>query len=300
MKVRKILKWIAVAIPIVLLGLIAFAYFSSSNACDVPAAAAPANPIRAIVYCEYGLADVLKLETIEKPKPEDDQILVKVHAAAANPLDWHYMRGTPYLMRMMTGLRKPKEIRFGVDYAGTVEAVGAKVTEFKPGDEVFGGRTGAFAEYVVARAAGSVVPKPSSITFEQAAALPIAAVTALQGLRQGKVGPGTKVLINGASGGVGTFAVQIAHSLGAEVTGVCSTRNLEMVRELGADHVILYRDQDVAAEVRRITDGKGVMVAYDSVGKDTFEGTLGSLAKRGLFVSFGNASGPPPPIEAAA
>jgi NADPH:quinone reductase-like Zn-dependent oxidoreductase len=281
MKIKRILKWIAIAVPVVLLGWFAFAWFSSSNACDTLAGAAPVDPIKAIVYCEYGLADVLTLEQIEKPVPEDDQMLVKVHAAAANPLDWHYMRGTPYLMRMMTGLRKPKDIRLGVDYAGTVEAVGRNVTQFKPGDEVFGGRAGAFAEYVVARAAGSVVLKPSDITFEQAAALPIAAVTALQGLRQGEVGPGTKVLINGASGGVGTFAVQIAHSLGAEVTGVSSTRNLEMVRSLGADKMIDYTQADYTQS------GERYDVILDNVGNRSLLENRRALTEDGKFVLIG-------------
>src|SRR5205085_8073577 len=166
-------------------------------------------------------------------------------AASLNPLDWHYMRGTPYLMRMDTGLRKPKGKRLGVDFAGTVEAVGRNVTLFKPGDEVFGGRDGAFAEYVCARADRAVALKPANLTFEQAASIPIAAITALQALRdKGKIQPGQKVLINGASGGVGTFAVQIAKSFGANVTGVCSTKNVEMVRSLGADQVIDYTKED--------------------------------------------------------
>lgn len=281
MKLKRILKWVAVAIPAVLLGWFAFAWFSSSNVCDTPAGSTPANPIKAIVYCEYGLADVLKLEEIEKPVPEDDQLLVKVHVAAANPLDWHYMRGTPYLMRTMTGLRKPKDIRLGVDYAGTVEAVGRKVTQFKPGDEVFGGRNGAFAEYVVVREAGSVVLKPSSITFEQAAALPIAAVTALQGLRQGRLAPGQKVLINGASGGVGTFAVQIAHSLGAEVTGVSSTRNLELVRSIGADKVIDYTQADYTQ------GGEQFDVILDNVGNRSLLENRRALTENGKYVLIG-------------
>lgn len=278
---KRILKWTAVAIPIVLIGWFAFAYFTSSNACDTPAADPPANPIRAVVYCDYGQADVLKLEEIEKPTPGDDQILVKVHAAAANPLDWHYMRGTPYLMRMGTGLRKPSEIRLGVDYAGTVEAVGAKVTQFKPGDEVFGGRTGAFADYVVAREAGAIAPKPPGITFEQAATVPIAALTALQGLRQGQVGPGTRILINGASGGVGTFAVQIAHSLRAEVTGVSSTRNLELVRSLGADHVIDYTEADYTQ------GGQKYDVILDNVGNRSLLENRRTLTEDGKYVLIG-------------
>ena len=169
------------------------------------------------------------LPDIAKPTPTDDQILVKVHAASVNPLDWHFIEGTPKIMRAMgVGLRKPKDTRLGVDFAGTVEAVGKNVTQFKPGDEVFGGRDGAFAEYVCRAPIGAVALKPANITFEQAASVNIAGITALQAVRdKGKVQPGQKVLINGASGGVGTFAVQIAKSFGADVTGVCSTRNLE-------------------------------------------------------------------------
>src|SRR5438309_7095158 len=197
--------------------------------------------MKAIVHCDYGLANH-KLEDIEKPVPDDDQILVKVHAVSVNPYDWHFVEGTPYFMRGMgVGLRKPKEIRLGVDFAGTIESVGKNVTQYKPGDDVFGGREGAFAQYVCRRAVGSVAAKPAGLTFEQAASLNIPGITALQGVRdKGKVQPGQKVLINGASGGVGTFAVQIAKSFGAEVTGVCSTKNVDMVRSLGADHVIDY------------------------------------------------------------
>ncbi|HEX7515689.1 MAG TPA: NAD(P)-dependent alcohol dehydrogenase [Chthoniobacterales bacterium] len=202
--------------------------------------------MKAIVYRDFGSPDVVRLEEIEKPFPTDDQILVRVRAASVNPLDWHYMEGTPYLARLVEfGLLKPKVTRLGVDFAGTVEAVGKNVTQFKPGDDVFGGKTGAFAEYVVVREDRAVVLKPASVTFEQAASLPIAAITALQALRdKGKVQPGQKVLINGASGGVGTFAVQIAKSFGAEVTGVCSGRNADMVRSIGADHVIDYTKED--------------------------------------------------------
>jgi NADPH:quinone reductase-like Zn-dependent oxidoreductase len=221
------------------------AYWRSTNECDRKNAAAPTNPMKAIVHCDYGVAN-LKLEEIEKPTPADDQILVRVRAASVNPYDWHFVEGTPKIIRLMgIGLRKPKEIRLGVDFAGTVETVGKNVTQFKPGDEVFGGREGAFSEYVCRRAVGSVASKPASITFEQAASLNIAGITALQAVRdRGKVQPGQKVLINGASGGVGTFAVQIAKSFGADITGVCSTRNVDLVRSLGADHVIDYTKED--------------------------------------------------------
>src|SRR5213076_766980 len=199
---------------------------------------------KAVVYCDYGITN-LKLEEIEKPNPTDDQVLVRVHAASLNPLDGHFVRGMLLARLMGGGLRKPKDTRLGVDYAGTVEAVGKNVTNFKPGDEVFGGKTGSIAEYVCVLADRGVVPKPSNMTFEQAASAPVAALTALQGLRdRGKIQSGQKVLINGASGGVGTFAVQIAKSFGAEVTGVCSTRNLDLVRSIGADHVIDYTKED--------------------------------------------------------
>jgi NADPH:quinone reductase-like Zn-dependent oxidoreductase len=215
-----------------------------------PCAAAQSPPagtpqMKAIVYRCYGSPDVLKLENIAKPSAADKRMLVKVHAASVNPLDWHYMRGEPYLMRLGVGIGAPDDIHMGVDFSGTVDSVGKDVTRFKPGDEVFGGRDGAFGEYVSVAEKGSVAIKPSNITFEQAAAVPIAAVTALQALRdKGKIQPGQTVLINGASGGVGTFAVQIAKSYGAKVTGVCSTRNLAMVRSLGADRVIDYTQED--------------------------------------------------------
>ena len=241
---KRILKWTVGVILIALIACAFIAYWTSTNDCE-RYATVPANPMKAIVYCDYGVPN-LKFQEIEKPTPADDQLLVKVRAASVNPLDWHFVEGTPYFMRLMgVGLRKPKDTRLGVDFAGTVEAVGKNVTKFKPGDEVFGGRTGAFAEYVCVREPRAVALKPANITFEQAASVPIAAITALQGVRdKGKVQPGQKVLINGASGGVGTFAVQIAKSLGADVTGVCSTRNLDMVRSLGADHVIDYTKED--------------------------------------------------------
>src|SRR6184192_154536 len=243
---KRLLKWIfrLVLVVLVLAFLFVFvAYWRSTNDCGKTAA--PTNPMKAIVYCDYGVAN-LKLEDVEKPVPNDDQILVKVRAVSVNPYDWHFIEGTPKFMRaMIGGLRKPKDTRLGVDFAGTVETVGKSVTQYKPGDEVFGGSTGAFAQYLCRRATGSVAPKPAGLTFEQAASINIAGITALQGVRdKGKVQPGQKVLINGASGGVGTFAVQIAKSYGADVTGVCSTRNIEMVRSLGADHVIDYTKED--------------------------------------------------------
>src|SRR5436305_914413 len=251
MKIKRILKWSVIVIVLALLVWFQIAYWTSTNDYDRQTAA-PNHPMKAIVYSDYGLSN-LKLENIEKPVPNDDQILVKVRAASINPYDWHFVEGTPYIMRMMgVGLRKPKDIQLGVDFAGTVEAVGKNVTQFKPGDEVFGGRGGAFAEYVCRRADGAVALKPANLTFEQAASVNIAGITALQALRdKGNVQPGQKVLINGASGGVGTFAVQIAKSLGADVTGVCSTKNVDLVRSLGADHVIDYTKEDFAKGEQR-------------------------------------------------
>jgi NADPH:quinone reductase-like Zn-dependent oxidoreductase len=244
---KGILKWTSLVILLLIfvgIVLLFIAYWRSTNDCD-RLATAPANPMKAIVYCDYGLVN-LKLADIEKPTPTDDQILVKVRAASVNPYDWHFVEGSPKIMRLMgVGLRKPKDLRLGVDFAGTVEAVGKNVTQFKPGDEVFGGKGGAFAEYVCPRADRSIAMKPANVSFEQAASVNIAGLTALQGIRdKGKVQPGQKVLINGASGGVGTFAVQIAKSYGADVTGVCSTRNVDLVKSLGADHVIDYTKED--------------------------------------------------------
>jgi NADPH:quinone reductase-like Zn-dependent oxidoreductase len=200
--------------------------------------------MKAIVYEKYGPPDVLQFKEIATPAPADDEVLIHVRAASVNPLDWHFMRGEPWFIRLMTGLRKPKDERLGVDVAGVVEAVGKNVTQFKPGDEVFGGCRGAFAERVCAKE-DELALKPSNLSFEQAAAVLVAAITALQGLRdKGRIQPGHKVLIDGASGGVGTFAIQIAKSFGAEVTAVCSTRNLQTAQSIGADHVIDYTRED--------------------------------------------------------
>jgi NADPH:quinone reductase-like Zn-dependent oxidoreductase len=282
MKLKRVFGWAAIVILIALVGWFLISYLTSSNSCDDPNAGPPANPMKAIIYCDYGTAEVLKLEDVEKPAPDDDQVLVKIRAAAINPLDWHYMRGTPYIMRLSAGLRKPKEIRLGVDYAGTVEAVGKNVTQFKPGDDVYGARDGALGEYVVARADRSVVLKPANLSFDQAAGVPVAAVTALQGLRdKGKLQPGQKVLINGASGGVGTFAVQIAKSMGANVTGVCSTRNLELVRSLGADQVIDYTTTDYTAS-DALYD-----VILDNVGNRSLSENRRVLKREGIYVLIG-------------
>jgi NADPH:quinone reductase-like Zn-dependent oxidoreductase len=208
--------------------------------------------MKAAILERFGSPDVLELREVEKPTPADDEVLVRVRAASVNPADWYGISGRPWLARPTMGFFKPKETRVGVDFAGTVETVGKDVTQFRPGDDVFGGRTGAFAEYVCVREERAVVPKPANVTFEEAAAVPVAGLTALQGLRdKGQIQPGHKVLINGASGGVGTFAVQIAKALGAEVTAVCSTRNVDLVRSLGADHVIDYTRDDFTRSDRR-------------------------------------------------
>ncbi len=201
--------------------------------------------MKAIVYTQYGPPDVLQFTEVAKPTPKDDEVLIKIHAASVNPLDWRLMRGKPLFARLMIGgLRKPKITRPGVDVAGQVEAVGRSVTQFKPGDDVFGGCRGAFAEYVCA-IEDKLALKPANLSFEEAAAVPVAALSALQGLRdKGRIQRGHKVLVDGASGGVGTFAVQIAKSFGAEVTAVCSTRNVDTARTIGADHAIDYTRED--------------------------------------------------------
>ena len=266
--------------------------FTSLALAQTPEATA-APRIKVYSYHDYGSPDVLKLEEIEKPVPTDDQVLVRVRAASVNPLDWHYMEGTPYLARLMGfGLLKPKVARLGVDMAGQVEAVGKNVTDFKPGDEVFGQRFGAFGEYVCVRAdrawvaelpgRPALVLKPSGVTFEQAAALPVAAITALQGLRdKGRVQPGQKVLINGASGGVGTFAVQLAKTMGAEVTAVCSGRNVELVQSLGADHVIDYTKEDFTKTGQRYD------VIIDNVVNHSMLECTGVLNPQGKYVMIG-------------
>jgi NADPH:quinone reductase-like Zn-dependent oxidoreductase len=198
--------------------------------------------MKAAIFELYGPPDVLKVKEIEKPTPTDDEVLIRVRATSVNPAEWYSMTGL-FLARFGNGFFKPKDTRLGTDYAGVVEAVGKNMTQFKPGDSVFGARDGAFAEYVCAK--NFVIPKPTTITFEEAGGVAIAAMTALQGLRDhGKLQPGQNVLINGASGGVGTFAVQIAKVLGAEVTAVCSTSNVKLIGSLGADHVIDYTKED--------------------------------------------------------
>ena len=234
----------------------------------------------AIIYTKYGSPDVLQFMEVERPTPKDNEILVKIHASSVNPADWHTMRAEPFLARLANGLLKPKNPRLGADLAGRVEVVGKNVTQFKAGDEVFGelplDGMGTFAEYVCSTE-DALALKPAHLSFEQAAAVPLAALTALQGLRdKGRIQPGQKVLINGASGGVGTFAVQIAKSYGTEVTGVCSTRNLDMVRSIGADHVIDYTKEDFTQTGQRYD------LIFDTVGNLSISGCKRASSPNGI------------------
>ena len=241
--------------------------------------------MKAIVYHHYGSPDVIQYEEVEKPTAGDNQVLIKVHAASVNPLDWHYLRGKPYIMRLQSGLRIPKDPRLGADVAGVVETVGKAVTEFKPGDAVFGSCSGAFAEYACVREK-ALVKKPDNVTFAQAAAVPVAAFTALQGLRDhGQLQPGQQVLINGAAGGVGTFAVQIAKALGATVTGVCSTRNVELVRSLGADQAIDYTKTDFTQSGQRFD------LFLDCIGNHSLTACRRVLQPQGAYVIVGGPDG---------
>jgi NADPH:quinone reductase-like Zn-dependent oxidoreductase len=254
------------------------AYWSSTNDCDRNTAA-PINPMKATRYCEYGSPDVVKLDYVEKPVPTDNQVLIKVRAASLNALDAYMIRDA-WLNRLIFGLRKPRDTRLGRDVAGVVEAVGKNVTQFKPGDEVFGICRGAVGEYACTFER-ALVMKPPNVSFEQAASLPLAGLTALQGIREGKIQPGQKVLINGATGGVGTFAVQIAKSLGAEVTAVCSTRNVDLVRSIGADHVIDYTKEDFTKSDQRYD------VIFDNVCNHSFTERRRVLSPKGICVLAG-------------
>lgn len=237
--------------------------------------------MKAIVYRRYGSPDVLQCEEVEKPAIGDSQLLIQVCAAAVNPLDWHYLRGQPYIMRLQSGLLTPKDTRLGTDVAGMVEAVGRDVTEFKPGDAVFGVCGGAFAEYArVSKRALAL--KPANMSFVQAAAVPVAAFTALQGLRDhGNIQAGQQVLINGAAGGVGTFAVQIAKAFGAEVTGVCSTRNVELVRAISADRVIDYTQTNFTHSAQRYD------LILDCIGNHALSACRRVLQPKGAYIIVG-------------
>jgi NADPH:quinone reductase-like Zn-dependent oxidoreductase len=238
--------------------------------------------MKAMVRERYGSEDVLELKDVPKPELVDDGVLVRVRATSLNFGDWYTMEGRPLFARLMMGLRKPKERLFGGDFAGTVEAVGRDVTGFEPGDEVFGGRNGAFAEYVCAR--HGIGQKPAHLSFEEAAAVPVAAMTALQALRdKGRIQPGQKVLVNGASGGVGTFAVQIAKAFGAEVTAVCSTHNVDAARSSGADHVVDYTRDDFTRSSERYD------VLLDIAGSKSWSKCTRVLAPHGIVVLVGGS-----------
>jgi NADPH:quinone reductase-like Zn-dependent oxidoreductase len=242
--------------------------------------------MQAIVRPRYGQPEVLELREVAKPELVDDGVLVRVRASSVNAGDWYGLTGTPYLARARLGLRRPKSELLGSDFAGTVEAAGKDVPQFRPGDEVFGGRSGAFAEYVCVR--GGIAPKPANLTFEEAAAVPVAALTALQALRDhGKLRAGQHVLVNGASGGVGTFAVQIAKALGAEVTAVCSTRNVEQARSLGADLVVDYTRDDFTRS------GARADLMIDVAGSRSWSECRRALAPNATLVIVGGPKGNP-------
>jgi NADPH:quinone reductase-like Zn-dependent oxidoreductase len=280
MKLKRILKWSArlILVALVLGFLVGFiAYWRSTNDCDRKTALV--NPMKAIRFCEYGSPDVLKFEDVEKPVPNDDQVLIRVRAASLNFFDAGVICG-PWFGRLFFGLRKPEKTRLGTDVAGTVEAVGKNLTLFKAGDEVFGVARPSLAEYACGRERGLVI-KPANVTFEQAGSVAWAGFTALQGLRQGNIQPGQKVLINGATGGVGTFAVQIAKSFGAEVTAVCSTGKVDLVRSIGADHVIDYTKEDFTKGDQRYD------VIFDNVSNHSFSDRRRALTPNGICILAG-------------
>jgi NADPH:quinone reductase-like Zn-dependent oxidoreductase len=278
MKWKRIIKRSALALLLVLFVWFQFAYWTSTNECDHNSTA-PINPMKTIRFCEYGSPDVVKFDDVEKPVPQDNQILIKVRAASLNALDAYMIRDS-WVGRLIFGLRKPRDTRLGRDVAGQVEAVGKNITEFKPGDEVFGVCRSALAEYACASERGLVM-KPANVTFEQAASIPLAGLTALQGLRNGKIQAGQKVLINGATGGVGTFAVQIAKSFGADVTAVCSTRNVDLIRSIGADHIIDYTKEDFTKGDQRYD------VIFDNVCNHSFSERRRVLTPKGICVLVG-------------
>ena len=275
-------------------GLVALMIFAVVALAIALAHDSPAGPLqppppgavrmKAILYRRYGPPETLKLEEIEKPAPAPNELLIRVHDAALNPLDWHYMRGTPYIVRLQLGMGRPRRYRLGEDFSGTVAAIGPQISHFKVGDEIFGTADGALGEYATSTEAGLAV-KPAGISFAQAAAVPIAGLTALQGLRDyGHLAAGQRVLINGASGGVGTFAIQIARSFGADVTGVCSTRNVELVRGLGAGRVIDYSKEDFT------TDAQKYDLIFDTIGNHSLGDYDRMLTPGGVVVMVGSPS----------
>jgi NADPH:quinone reductase-like Zn-dependent oxidoreductase len=284
---KKILLGVA---SVLVLGIVTLMMVTAYDSpCPAAAPAGPSGPdtMRALMSRCYGVQN-LRLEHVPKPVPKEGQVLIRIHASSVNPAQWYEANGQPYVVRLAGGIGTPKYPRAGYDMAGTVEAVGPGVTRFKPGDEVFGGAGGAFADYALGREQGGIALKPANLTFEEAAAMPIAAITALQGLRDhGHLVAGQKVLINGASGGVGTYAVQIAKAMGAEVTGVCSTRNLELVRSLGADHVIDYTKEDFTAGDDQYD------VILDNVGNHGYSSLSDVTTPDGYIVSVGGSKANP-------
>jgi NADPH:quinone reductase-like Zn-dependent oxidoreductase len=279
-------KWLAGFVGIAGVATSVLAVLLARNAPCGSASELPAGtvPMRAAAYHCYGGPEVIRIETTSRPELAPDRVLVRVQAAALNPLDKHYLRGTPYLLRLSAGLGRPSDNRIGVDFAGRVESVGSAVTRFEPGDLVFGGADGAFGEYVSVRETGPIASVPAGVAPEQAAALPIAAVTALQALRDhGHLKAGQRVLINGASGGVGHFAVQLAKAMGAHVTAVCSSRNVAMVRALGADVVVDYTREDFTADAQRYD------LIIDSIGNHSRGALRRVLTERGRHVQVGQA-----------
>lgn len=291
---RKI--WISIGL--VLLAGYAFADYAFQHPPAPVIKALPADAaqrMKAVVYYQYGAPDVLQVVEVEKPIPGDKDVLVKVEAASINPFEWHFMEGKPYMVRAMAGWRAPKRYRLGVDFAGTVVATGKSVTRYKIGDRVWGAEDGALAQFVTLPEDDTFTSIPPNISFEQAASVPIAGMTALQALRdEGKLRAGEKVLVNGASGGVGTFAVQLAKDLGGEVTGVTSTRNLAMVTALGADHVIDYTREDFTQGSQRYD------LIIDNVGSHSLLDYRHALTPRGRLVIVGSTGGDPllGPMEA--
>ena len=307
----KLLRMLATAAALVIVvtaasGLAALRYEAQCTA--APSYAGGAPTMKAVVHRCYGSPDVLALEDVAKPKPASNEVLVRVRAVSVNPLEWHGMRGEPYVMRVTSGIGRPNNVRMGADFAGIVEAVGHDVTRFHVGDEVFGasGRGAAFAEYVTVVAEHwAIAPKPANVSFEEAAAVPVAAITALQALRDhGRLQPGQKVLINGAAGGVGTFAVQIAKALGAQVTGVCSTAGADLVARIGADHVIDYTRDDFMlhderydlivdmvgghspAEYGRVLTPNGTLVVIGTTDKGRWLGPLTGMLGALVYAPF--------------
>jgi NADPH:quinone reductase-like Zn-dependent oxidoreductase len=277
-------KILGIILGVVILGVAGLALALSHNSpCGSPAPGTPAQPMKAAVNRCYGPPDVIRVENIARPIAGDHDLLIRVQASSVNPLDWHYLLGEPYVMRPSAGWGSPNDVNLGTDFAGTVESVGRLVTKFKPGDEVFGGGDGAFAQYIRTADDKGVALKPANVSFEEAAAAPVAGVTALQALRDsGKLRAGQKVLINGAGGGVGTYAVQIAKALGATVTAVTNTGSLQMVQALGADHVIDYTREDFTQGAEHYD------LIFDLSGNHSMSEYSRVLAPTGIFVMGGD------------